>query len=199
MKSPPQFKLNKLSEDGKKGKFLKHRSIRCTLTYPSGETSEEFDYEFFDKGRSDAVVVIPFYGGEVLLRSSIRPVLYERFGAEYGNIWEAPAGMIDRGETPREAASRELMEEAGLEVYPDKLIDLGFGFPTVGTCAERLFFFGCFVNKYDRQLPVTDGSPLERDAEIIFVKLTDLPDHIVDLKTEIAINRMIKFIEDPKR
>lgn len=30
----------------------------------------------------------------------------------YRNVWELPGGLIDAGETPREAASRELFEEA---------------------------------------------------------------------------------------
>jgi len=34
----------------------------------------------------------------------------------YRQYWELPGGMIDPGETPRQAAVRELREEAGFEV-----------------------------------------------------------------------------------
>lgn len=34
----------------------------------------------------------------------------------YRKVWELPGGLIDPGETPREAAARELAEEAGVAV-----------------------------------------------------------------------------------
>lgn len=37
----------------------------------------------------------------------------------------APSGKIDAGESPREAAARELREETGLVVQPDDLDELG--------------------------------------------------------------------------
>lgn len=40
-------------------------------------------------------------------------------------FWNFPGGSVEEGETPREGAARELQEEAGLEVSPDTLEDLG--------------------------------------------------------------------------
>ena len=39
--------------------------------------------------------------------------------------WDIPKGVAEPGETPRGAAARELREEAGLDVSPEALIDLG--------------------------------------------------------------------------
>jgi putative (di)nucleoside polyphosphate hydrolase len=39
--------------------------------------------------------------------------------------WDIPKGMLDPGETPLEAAMRELREEAGIAFAPERFIDLG--------------------------------------------------------------------------
>src|SRR4051794_9511864 len=38
-----------------------------------------------------------------------------------GAGWSLPAGLMDRGETPAQAAARELAEETGLKLPPDQL------------------------------------------------------------------------------
>jgi 8-oxo-dGTP diphosphatase len=46
----------------------------------------------------------------VIARSPVGVVLVFN---RYRKVWELPGGFIDAGETPREAAQRELVEEAG--------------------------------------------------------------------------------------
>lgn len=54
---------------------------------------------------------------------------------------ELPAGMIDPGETPAEAASRELREETGLIVSPDALIEAATYYPSLGGSTEHMTAF----------------------------------------------------------
>ncbi|MDT0443269.1 NUDIX domain-containing protein [Streptomyces johnsoniae] len=42
------------------------------------------------------------------------------------DCWELPGGRLDPGETPREAAARELAEESGQHVAPERLHFAGF-------------------------------------------------------------------------
>ena len=54
-------------------------------------------------------------------------------------LWELPAGKLEAGEDPFEAAKRELSEECGLtaDTYPE----LGVVYPTVGYDSERIYLW----------------------------------------------------------
>ena len=48
----------------------------------------------------------------------------------HGGQWALPGGRCDAGETPAEAALRELHEELGLELGPDDVLGLLDDYPT---------------------------------------------------------------------
>lgn len=55
------------------------------------------------------------------------------------DLWEVPAGMIERGEPPIETARRELIEETGYRA--ESLRFLWSIYTTPGFCDERIHFF----------------------------------------------------------
>jgi ADP-ribose pyrophosphatase len=55
------------------------------------------------------------------------------------DLWEVPAGMIERGEPPLETARRELIEETGYRAQ--SLRFLWSIYTTPGFCSERIHFF----------------------------------------------------------
>ena len=55
------------------------------------------------------------------------------------DLWEVPAGMIERGEPPIETARRELVEETGYRAK--SLRFLWSIYTTPGFCEERIHFF----------------------------------------------------------
>jgi 8-oxo-dGTP pyrophosphatase MutT (NUDIX family) len=57
------------------------------------------------------------------------------------SCWEAARGFVDAGETPAEAARRELLEETGLVADPDDLRDLGTIAPEPGLLDARVRLF----------------------------------------------------------
>lgn len=54
-------------------------------------------------------------------------------------LWELPAGKLEPGEEPFEAAKRELAEECGLTA--DRFVDLGIVYATVGYDSEKIYLW----------------------------------------------------------
>ncbi|MFI5302457.1 MAG: NUDIX domain-containing protein, partial [Polyangiales bacterium] len=138
----------------------------------------------------------------VYLRSSLRPplVLRDAPPAHPGTLWELPAGLVDAGESPAEAAVRELEEELGFHTPLASVLPLGPpSFPVSGMCAEMHAYFHVQVDPATRGTPSEDGSALERGAAILAVPLTDALDHcrtgaIADTKTELALRRLAEIL-----
>ncbi|MCE4614954.1 MAG: NUDIX hydrolase [Desulfurococcales archaeon] len=81
----------------------------------------------------ESAAVLPvFSDGRVVLLKQYRPSI-EKW------ILEAPAGVVDRGETPEETARRELEEEAGL--LAGELVELGSGYVSPGYSTEFMHLF----------------------------------------------------------
>jgi ADP-ribose pyrophosphatase len=80
-----------------------------------------------------SVVLVPMAGpGEVVL---IRQYRY----AVNAWLWELPAGSVDEGESPEQAAARECHEEIGK--VPSTIVRIGALYPTPGYCDEEMIFF----------------------------------------------------------
>jgi ADP-ribose pyrophosphatase len=81
----------------------------------------------------EAVVILPFISRD-------RVILVRQFRAPLNDfIIEAPAGVVDEGESPEDTARRELVEETGY--YPRKLTKIGSFTPTPGYSTEVLHFY----------------------------------------------------------
>ena len=66
-------------------------------------------------------------GHDLLLISSVAAVILNEnnellLQEKHGENWSLPAGMIEPGESPKAALIREVMEETGLLVEPDKIL-----------------------------------------------------------------------------
>jgi ADP-ribose pyrophosphatase len=80
------------------------------------------------------ITVLPIWNGNIVLLDTFRHAIGRR-------ILEAPRGFVDASETPRDAASRELLEEAGLICPPERLVPLGSCSPEASTLAARIALF----------------------------------------------------------
>jgi len=92
-----------------------------------------------------------------------------------GDIWTLPAGAIEIGETPAEAVIREVYEETGLHVRPQKLLAaLGgetfrFTYPDANQVEYVIFVFECVVQS--GKLESVDGE----SAELRYFPVSSMP------------------------
>ena len=84
--------------------------------------------------------VVHHHGGASVLALTEQDEVYLVRQYRYAlgqELWELPAGKLEAGEEPFEAAKRELAEECGLTA--DRFVDLHPFYPTVGYCSEVIY------------------------------------------------------------
>jgi ADP-ribose pyrophosphatase len=125
-----------------------------------------------------ASAVLAIENGKILL------VKQHRF--PHGFVLEIPAGTLERGETPRHCAFRELKEETGYEAQ--KMIPLVRYYPSIGYNTEEIH---CFLASGIKK---NSGLKLDEDEIISVVKIDlkkvlrmILSGKIIDSKTICAV------------
>ncbi|MCX4232059.1 NUDIX hydrolase [Streptomyces ortus] len=84
-------------------------------------------------------------------------------------LWQFPAGGIEAGESPQEAAARETEEETGLQVEPLKLL----GERVHPKTGRRMSYTACAI--VSGEAHVADGDELDAVA---WVSRTEIPDYV---------------------
>lgn len=107
------------------GKVLAVREDRVEL-----EDGTEAIREFV--ATKDSVAVLPIHDGKVIMVTQFRYAVSTP-------LLEIPAGRIEKGEKPEQAAQRELKEETGY--FAKDLIFLGYFFPSPGVLTERIYLY----------------------------------------------------------
>ena len=71
--------------------------------------------------------VDPKVAAAVLVEKDGRVLLVRRANEPYRGLWTLPAGFVNGGEDPAEAAARECLEETGLRVRVTRVFDIVSG------------------------------------------------------------------------
>ncbi|WP_028924544.1 NUDIX domain-containing protein [Pseudonocardia acaciae] len=78
----------------------------------------------------------------------------------YGNRWDIPGGVVDRGESPRMACRRELREELGIEREPIRVLVHDWA-PSDPEGDRILYVFDCGELGADERRIAVDGVELD--------------------------------------
>src|SRR5262245_48780577 len=146
----------------------------------------------FPNGQEHEITVVRHPPSVVLLpiADDGRVLLIRQFRASVDReLWEVPAGSVDPGETPEDAASRECEEE--IRLVPRRLELVGGLYPAPGFCDEELIFFR--VSQLEPPPPNSTRRPDDdedihvRPYTIAEAKAMVTSGEIVDLKTAYAL------------
>ena len=101
-----------------------------------------YDKVLLENGNTSTREVVHHHGGACILpvdeNQNITMVRQYRY-ALGEEMWELPAGKLEKDENPFEAAKRELAEECGLTA--DHFTNLGVVYPTVGYDSEKIYLW----------------------------------------------------------
>lgn len=143
--------------------------------------------------RPNAVTVLLFNEDEKTI-TLVKQFRYPIAHCEKENILEAIAGKIDAGETPQQAAVREVFEEVGYKISESNLGTPIEFYASAGYSTEKIFVFLATVKNSDKVENAGGGVEGEHEnIEIVDVRVMDFlsmvhKNEIKDAKTIIASN-----------
>lgn len=152
-----------------------------------------------ENGRTSTREVVHHHGGACIAALTENDEIYlvRQFRYAFGQeLWELPAGKLEKGEDPFAAARRELGEECGLTA--EHFVDLGPVYPTVGYCTEIIYCWAatglspCGMHLDEDEFLTPEKVPFDRAVEMV------LSGEIRDGKTVAALLK-IKALRDAGR
>lgn len=166
------------------------RIVEYDFSYRTGNGDViERSWEVCERPNASAVLVFDRDKGKFIFVRQLRVPVYA-MGEGDGFLIEAAAGLIDKGETPEQAARREAREETGYDVHDIRLVSGMLSAP--GLMTEKVF---CYVAVAGSSMRVTEGGGLAAEhedielLELTFDEATAMVEtgEICDAKTVILI------------
>ena len=120
--------------------------------------------EIIERGDSVALLIVDPNTHECIITRQFRPAI--------SDIMDGPvAGMIDNGESEKSAMIRELLEETGIVLKENALIDVGRHFLSAGIMTEATTCFIAFMTTQDIKFPYN----ISNEHEFEFLQIDTVP------------------------
>lgn len=159
-----------------------------------------YDEVELENGKTSTREVVHHHGGAAVIAMNDKDEIYLVHQYRYATaqvLTEIPAGKLEKGEDPFEAAKRELAEEAGVQA--DEYLPLGYIIPTCGYCTEKIWLYAAkglhTVRQHldeDEFLDVFTLPLAEAEAAVLDGEFTDSKTAVAVLKLA-ALRRLGKF------
>jgi len=139
----------------------------------------------------DGVAIVPITSNDSL-------ILVKQYRKAIGDfMYEIPAGKLEIGEEPKEAAKRELEEET--ELLANKLTYLSEFYTSPGFCDEKIYLFlAKELIKSDGKIETEEYIETKEFPMEELIKMINRGE-IIDSKTIIGIYTAIEFLKTDKR
>jgi ADP-ribose pyrophosphatase len=140
-----------------------------------------------ERGDSVAALLVNVDSGRAILVSQFKFPTYVKGP---GWLTETAAGVIEPGESPREALVREILEETGYRVTEAERI--GTFYVTPGGSSERIILWHAEVRDADRVAPGGGAAAEHEDIRLVEIPLDEIDavidaGDIADAKTLVAL------------
>lgn len=153
----------------------------------------------YQSGATVQIDVIHHRGGAgvVPITDNNEVVLVRQYRHPVGEyLLELPAGKLDDGDSPEQAARRELAEEAGF--HSDDLRLITTAFPAPGYCGEKLYIFLARALK-----PVERRPDFDEEIEVVYLPFDQACEmvssgEINDAKTIIGLLATDRLLRESK-
>jgi len=168
--------------------FFKIEEAYVQFEQFNGEMSPLVRQLKLERGNSVAVLVFNRSTEKLILISQFR---YPTYQNNHGWTIEIIAGMVDPGETPEEAARRELQEETGLNI--DSFEPISAFYPSPGGSSEQIYLYYSEVSGEQAKYKKSGGLlAIGEDIKVIELTLAEAlakikTGEILDAKTIIGI------------
>ena len=196
--------------------FLRVQRLSLRNTYTDGSESDPYPCDIVSRRSVDAVAVVLYHKDErgrvyVHYREGCRPPVWLRRTKQdelphkdaraYDRIGEIVAGVLEPGDTApdgiRKRGAAEAHEEAGYEVDPSRVVELGQEgfFPSPGVTDEKVYLAAVEVDPSEKGHAHGDGSIMEEGTRMVTLELREAiarcrRGEIPDAKTELGFLRL---------
>ena len=174
---------------------MRETKINGEVVFEGKILKVEKDKVLCPNGNESYREVVRHNGGAAILciTKNNKIILEKQFRYAYDEIlFEIPAGKLEKGENPYDAAMRELEEETGYKT--DKLESLGAMYPTCGYSSEKIYLY--LANNLEKgHMHLDDDECIELyEFTIDEIKNMIIENKIKDAKTIVAFsNYLLKY------